>query len=267
MKRRLRAVLVIMLTCLAGLLAWQFLHPREPVYQGKTLTAWLEQFSTNHFTHRGSTADKEAEEAIRQIGENALPVLLELIAAKESAFEKKVAAILPKRWQRRLESQQAWYRRTLATAGFVALGPIAKPAVPALMGLASSENPDIRRHAVYALGHLGSAAQPAIPLLIERLEDPVEVVRGDAMNGLAGIHLQQELVVPVFIQYAADPEKDSGLRYTAIQGLGYFGSQAKAAVPTLLRLLNDSDSNIRLGVTNYLRLVDPEAAAAAGLSN
>ena len=250
MKKTFRTLLLVLLVCLTGFLAWQFLHSREPVYQGKPLTAWLEQFSTNHFTHRGGVADKQAEEAIRQIGTNALPLLLKLITSKDSPFKKRMEAILPKRWQGPLVSRQAWDRQMLGAYGFVALGTVAEPAVRTLIDLASGTDPDIRYFAVYALGHLGSAAKPAIPLLIKRLEDPVEHVRGDAMNGLAGIHLQPELVVPVFIQYAGDSERDSGTRYTAIQGLGYFGSEAKAAVPTLLRLLNDPDANIRLGVTN-----------------
>jgi HEAT repeat protein len=250
-------------SCLVGFVAWEVLHAHEPVYGGKPLGAWLEQFSTNHFAHgRGSVADREAQEAIRQIGTNAIPVFLRLITAKESALKERMLAYLPKPWQSRLRGRSAYAYQTLGAYGFVALGPIAEPAVPVLMDLARSKDKKIRGHAVYALGHLGSAARPAVPLLIECLDDPEGTIRSDAMDGLASICLEPSVVVPVFIRYAGDPERGHALRYTAIQGLGLLGAQAKAAVPTLLRLLDDPDADIRLAVTNYLPMVDPVAAGA-----
>jgi len=118
-KKRFRILFVTLLTCLVGFLAWQFLRPHEPTYNGKFLSVWLEQFSANHFRHRGSVADKQAEEAIRQIGTNALPIFLKLITAKDSPLKQKLMAQLPKQWRPRLWSQQPWDRQMLGACTFV----------------------------------------------------------------------------------------------------------------------------------------------------
>jgi HEAT repeat protein len=61
-----------------------------------------------------------------------------------------------------------------------------------------------------------------------------------------------------------NPQQTQRIRANVIMGLGEFGAQAKPAVPSLLRLLNDADEGIRGQVTNALLTIDPEAAARAG---
>src|SRR5947207_1339961 len=51
-------------------------RPREPVYRGKTLTYWLEVINTNGW------ASGEKPEAVRHIGTNAIPILLNLISTR-----------------------------------------------------------------------------------------------------------------------------------------------------------------------------------------
>lgn len=50
-----------------------------------------------------------------------------------------------------------------------------------------------------------------------------------------------------------------------IESLARFGTEAKAAVPVLLSLLNDPRLNVRESVTNWLPRIDAEAAAKAGV--
>jgi hypothetical protein len=42
MRKRVHIALVVVLVILAGMSAWQGLRQREPVYQGKRLSVWLE---------------------------------------------------------------------------------------------------------------------------------------------------------------------------------------------------------------------------------
>jgi hypothetical protein len=263
---RKRFDILIASACLAILAgaAWQLLSPHEPVYQGKRLSNWLEQFSTNHWGKFNSTEDKEAASAIRQIGTNALPVMLKLMSKRDSRLTQKLMDFLPRLWVSRRQDV-LWGRRRLGATGFVALGPIARPAVPALMTLANDRDRGVRYHAVYALGHLGSAAQPAVPFLIGRLTDSSVTTRRHAMFGLAAIHLEPELVVPVMSEYASDHGADVVMRWAAIQGLGNFGAQAKAAIPVLVRLLSDQGETIRSVATNSLPMIDREAAVQASV--
>jgi hypothetical protein len=60
-------------------LAWRFFYRPEPVYNRKPLSAWAQQYGSNHWSGTNRAADKEAELAIRQIGTNAIPFLLDLV--------------------------------------------------------------------------------------------------------------------------------------------------------------------------------------------
>src|SRR6266478_2350723 len=80
-------LLAILLVALAGGVGWLLLRPREPVYQAKPLSAWLEQYYGSNLTlitDTNSPARLEAENAIRQIGTGGLPLLLRLISTRDS---------------------------------------------------------------------------------------------------------------------------------------------------------------------------------------
>ena len=44
MQKRVYIALAVLLVMLAGVIAWQVLHLREPIYQGKRLSSWLEAY-------------------------------------------------------------------------------------------------------------------------------------------------------------------------------------------------------------------------------
>src|SRR5262245_15912350 len=94
---------VILCTALSALLVWRFLHSSEPVYNGKTLTAWAQQYGSNNW-RGGDTAlaAREAEAAIREIGTNGIPFLLDLMRVSDSAVKKKLRTALPRKWHARL---------------------------------------------------------------------------------------------------------------------------------------------------------------------
>jgi len=48
-----------------------------------------------------------------------------------------------------------------------------------------------------------------------------------------------------------------------LSALGWFGPDAKAAVPVILPLLNDQDQETRNRAAIVLERIDPEAAASA----
>jgi C-terminal processing protease CtpA/Prc len=52
MRKRVYIALAVLLVILAGVVAWQGLHERKPVYQGKRLSVWLKSFD------RGSHAQE-----------------------------------------------------------------------------------------------------------------------------------------------------------------------------------------------------------------
>jgi hypothetical protein len=273
MPKRVQIALAGLIMTILGVFAWQVLHEREPVYQGKRLSVWLEQYGTNHWSGgRGDEVDTATESAIRQIGTNAIPIYLEMMASKESSLTIKLLSSIPSRWfgWAHLPSSGDYrhkveMRRRLGAYAFIALDRDAKPAVPALIALLNDKHPDVRYVAVFALRSLGPVASDALPSLIKCLDDPEFTVRDDAVMGLGTIQEQPQRVIPILIQFVEKNRAERILCRDAMDSLRMFGGKAKASVPTLVGLLDDSVEDIRSAATNALLTIDPEAAARSGV--
>ena len=97
----------------------------------------------------------------------------------------------------RLQGQDAQQRRT-ACAVLGSLGPVAKPAVPAL--LAAGHDPDelVRRNALMALASIGIPSPPIVAALLEGLRDSSSLVRQTAVTQFAfTVPLTQPVVTAV----------------------------------------------------------------------
>ncbi len=266
--RKSRSIPFIVLAALAlTFLAWLVFRPREPVYEGKTLSAWLIEYHTNRWP-----SDVEAKTAIRHFGTTAAPVLLKMMSTRESPVRLKLLALVPKQYQARFHLQTAndYTRRIsnsrrVGASGFVALGENARPFVPQLIALLEDKNKDVRYLAVFTLRCLGPVAKDALPALTNCLADPDFAVRDDAVIALGTIHADPESLVPLIIEFLGKYRADEILCRDAINSLRQFKTDAKPAVLILLSLLNDNNSNIRNTVTNALREIDAEAAAKAGV--
>ncbi len=134
MKRGRAIAWVVLLAVIATIAAFMALRPREPVYEGKRLSEWLEEFSR---VGRGQI-NQEAENAIRQIGTNALPFLVADLCREDS--QRKLALM---EWYNKWSSRKIPFktfadrRGTALTAFYVLgnagkLGPAAKPFLPSL---------------------------------------------------------------------------------------------------------------------------------------
>ena len=73
MRNKRRKLIAVVLLSLAALDVCVLVLPdREPAWQGRTLGAWLRDFDADKPEVRASAAD-----AIRQIGTNALPLIIQ----------------------------------------------------------------------------------------------------------------------------------------------------------------------------------------------
>ena len=123
---------------------------------------------------------------------------------------------------------------------FQAMGPNAKPAVPALIGLLQEKSGNTQGYAAQALGAIGPAAAEAIPALSGLLEDNNQFSRVSAAEALG--HLGPS-AVSMLIQ--ALQNKDWLVRVKAAQGLAALGSAAAPAVVALKERLKDDDAEVR----------------------
>lgn len=250
----------------ATAVAWLFLRRVEPVYNGKPLTFWAQQYGSNNWTARKELA-REAEFAVRQIGTNAIPFLLDLMQARDSALKKRLRPHVPGKWHEplHLNDNSANVRR-MGAHGLAALSTNAPAAVPALIELATQHpDQDGRYIAVFALRTLGPASEAAIPFYLQCLTNRDGTIRNEAAVGLAVIPHRRETTLPALLKYLESIETSAGWELGhAIALLGYnFGTNAKPAVPRLLSLLNDSNPSVREAATNSLLWIDPDAAEKA----
>ena len=70
MSKRLSIVFGVMLAVMLGLVVWRASGPREPVFEGRTLTSWLDHHvaSSAAMPPFNSPGWRKADEALRTIG-------------------------------------------------------------------------------------------------------------------------------------------------------------------------------------------------------
>ena len=179
-----------------GLAVWLFypelvrglVYPhREPVERGKRLGVWLDRYrksfpAVGESAHDGARED--AEGAIRKIGTNALPALLKMVQAKDSAVSKMVVRVFG------LPSED--YYHTQSADGFSILGTGAKPAVRDLIRALDDKGAGVRACAAKCLGAIGPQANEALPRLRQLFRDEmIGKVRTEATNAVAQIEIRR----------------------------------------------------------------------------
>ena len=279
MNQRYRTVLFVLLAGVILAFTFYALRPREPVYQGRRLSAWLRDMGLYPAKYR-----HDAEEAVRQIGTNSLPTLLKLLAAKDSFLKKLTLASLAKMHPLiRVDWPSAQDLHVRAMLAFHVLGPEAKAAIPALTDLLkhpetapsaaralmsigpdavlplvralTNENRIVRRTAAFGLGQIRSAETAVTLALVKSLKDADARVRHAAAESLRRTN-EPDLVIPALLETLNDA--DSDVRREAMLSLAIFGSQAKEAVPALSQALYDTNSSVRLDAALALRQIDPQ---------
>src|SRR5213593_818865 len=123
---KITIVLVAVAFCGVGFLGWR-VYRSEPVYKGKPLSAWAQQYGSNNWSANEGPA-REAELAIRHIGSEAVPFLLDQMRSEESRTKKKLRELLPVKWHNKLPLKDtSGDARRMGAHGIAALGTNAPP--------------------------------------------------------------------------------------------------------------------------------------------
>jgi HEAT repeat protein len=109
----------------------------------------------------------------------------------------------------------------------------------------------------FGLAACAGCGQKSTDELISDLKSPQapELDRVAAVRLLPQHKGDATRVVPALIEALKDAEDD--VRWSAAIGLGYFGDQAKDAVPALQAARNDSDIRVREAAGAALSRIDP----------
>jgi len=228
--------------------------PREPVYQGKTLSVWLETYNPASGPGRGSPAWKAADEALRHIGTNAIPCLLRKLRARDSGLKLRLVAWAQRQHFIKIHFVPAAARNIEASRAFIVLGSTAKAALPDLIK-AYQETQSVEAWSAIedALAWIGPEARPALPLLLRAATNANSRVRANALWALGEIHAQPEACVPALLRGLNDG--DAWVQTSAAHALGMFGPAASAAIPALAQFAQLSPLSSRLFGTSAARPV------------
>jgi len=162
------------------------------------------------------------------------------------------------------------YRSTVPiTLGII--GPPAKSAIPALIEMLKTEDPEpdhpethlwlmARANAAYALGTIGPADRPtAFAALLEAARDTRGRIRANALASLTTLGLragpEARSAVPVLIQVLEDWKDLVESQQTAAELLGSIGPPARAAVPPLTRALESRSEGVRTAAAEALKKI------------
>ena len=269
MLKRVHIALAVVLVTLAGVMGWQGLRLREPVYHGRRLGDWLAVYKMEGLagaeTWQVRVEQQNADEAVRHAGTNALPILLRMLRANDSALKVKCMELAKRQHLIRIKYTPAEELNYRACSGFGVLGAKAQSAVPALIEIANQNLSRASRwYAIEALVLVGPPAQEAIPLLSGWATNADGSVRSYAINALGRIRAEPERGLPVLINALNDP--DLQIRTAALMSLQGIGPNAKPALPVLVEFLSNAQSGIEWTcASNALKAIDPEAAAKAGV--
>jgi hypothetical protein len=266
--------LFISLGILLGLLC-VFLHPFEPRYQGKRLSAWVEDLPPDMSGMDEPPADALPKvpdtviAAFQYFGVQAIPAALKLCGADDLPLKEKLIDWCED-WNRKHEKYQIHIANE-ETAHlrsreiFNILGSTGTPAIPALIKLFQSHNPavggtacanlfyigtnavpplsaalthqnwQVRMFAAISLAHFKSASKSAEPALLQCLQDENREVRSYAAIALMEAGADAATAVPALIGAL---EKDTNNSYSGVlSALGHYGAEAKPAVPLLLKMV------------------------------
>jgi hypothetical protein len=283
MRRRLLIGFGVVAVFVIGWFAYDASRPREPVYKGKQLSQWLDEYNRA----ANLTETEPAAEAIRAMGTNALPFLLANLKHNESPLQQKLRDLC---WAQHFVTPpfpQYFPYYGPSVMAFGALGSNAAPAFPELLELAANiERQPPNRH-LYGMMALLAIGPPAVPTLGKLCESTNTRVRALAALLMAkakndsgsriswGWYGKGSGYQMLSIGYAVSAEDaraivdlldapEAAVRRASAEALTNYtkppyAMAAQAAVKPLLKLLHDPDADVRTATAASLQVIDPTA--------
>ena len=254
-KRRVLWVGGALLIAGAVLLAVLLPSAREPVYQGRRLSEWIDLANGLN----PQIAQTSALASVQAIGPKGLPWLLAELQARDSRLRQ--SPIGQALGLARLEARR---RREQATMGIALLGDAALPAIPELASRLGDSNRSVSaRFALDAIANGGRFPSGnrwpqltnVLPLASAKahaavLETFLEVVRGsnawartESLYALGMYSEDASRIAPVALSCVHDETPQ--VRKAAVWVLGRFARDPVPVIPELIRLLDDPVADVR----------------------
>jgi HEAT repeat protein len=245
-----RRAATLLLAAVLGIVLWLALRPspQEPTYQGRSLRSWLREYHRNRQRWGTDAETTKAALAIRHIGTNGVATLLRMLCAEDPGVITKLQELDRRGLLLKVRPNPAWLQQQEAAMGFELLGPDAKDAVPALVGLFERRIISSGWAAGGALGTIGPGAKAAVPALLAAATNADPSMRPGALLALKGIHSDPARTIPVMVGALNDTNR--GVAVVAYCGLVAFQKEAR---PILTQLLTNQDATLRLNAADAIR--------------
>ena len=285
MKPRRAWFFVVLLAALAIVI----LLGREPHYQGRSLTSWLQQSWDTPLMETQRLA--EAQNAIRSIGpKKVLPKLLKLVQSEDDPIsmtimhigdEFRISDDIGDRFIRWHSAEDFWW---LGERGFEVLGTngapaaealgklldkprrllvigrclesIGKPAEPVICQALTNQDVAVRQWAVEQLASVTDDVEVYIIRIKPRLHDSSDAVRVTTVDAIGVQTSAPELAVPLLIEAL----KDSAVSANAAGALANFGTNALVAFPILTNLVEHGGPNVAGAALKTIIILDSDQA-------
>ena len=241
MRKKLRILFACLVILVLGAIAWLIFggYGPEPEYKGKPLSYWLWGYDQGNYKldypdGPPPPSDQEADEAVRAMGTNVTEMLVRMLRHDDSKIKVLAWRVLHKQHfiKVRYPILNANHK---AFNAFKALGETGSNAVPQLITLFETDHSSSPQQMVpMVLSYVGPVAAPAVPALLHGLSHTNEIVRYNIIGALGSIHAEPTTVVPALTTFLKNT--NSHLRAQAATALGNFGKEAASAIPALLQL-------------------------------
>lgn len=249
-----RQKLCILFGCgIAAALVLTLWLQREPRCDGRTLSEWVWQLETPNYppNHRAS-------EAISEIGTNALPFLIKWIQYEQKPWRNHLGTLCSKlpRFGDRLSlfvEGHGYERQQGAFSALYILGPRARPAMPILVDLTTTQPQNIGQSLAVLARIGGDGLTPVLYILT----NPASPFRFAAINAIHDADLTvrrplDPIVVSALTNCLADPDRE--LAFCAAQILCWHDSHKELAMKTLVGALAIDDKKLQRNAIMRLRL-------------
>jgi HEAT repeat protein len=278
MKKKKRILLLALFLLAIGGLIWIVSGEREPAYQGKTLSQWMKGYEPNKDDETIDDArrrEKDADNAIRHIGTNALPFLAKMFTAKDSKLKEKLMALTQRQSLIKFNFTPASDKHFLAVRGLGALGKDGAPLIPMLTRSLDDNNPETRYFAALAIARTGIAGLKTLTNALastnQRVRSFIATVFGQYREADDGDWLVAQLskgelafalgrIIPILLELVKD--SDIGVEFRAISSLGQIRQQPEVVVPVLINILENPLDKCRWEATRALAKFGAQARSA-----
>ena len=257
MKRQSPDVLLVILGIgVIALLLLLWVRTREPKYQGRTVSAWLNRLREKPESWQAFRM------AIDEIGPGAAcPFLLARIEREDSrgrSFRRAIWPSLPMVVQRTWPVPKPLDFEVCRFVGLV-LRPQDPAVVSRLLVALTNRSSHVRYTALTALSPCGSKV--GVVTLAKLLSDSNDQTRALAARVLDNTGTERREAIPELIVALGD----NATRSTAAEVLGRIGPEAKPAVPALRGLTNVPDWEVRRAAVTALWRIDGDTNAISTL--